>query len=193
VAKKKSASKPSRPVRKSSAASAGSKKKTSVPRRPARPAAPVRVARASAPAPFQSMRIQALTSDEIKLRKTNLSRAELKDYRQHLLDKRRELLGDMTSMSEEALRSDSSNLSHMPLHMADVGSDQFDQELALSLVETDRNMLQEINDALQRIIDGTYGICQATGKPIAKARLQAKPWAKYCIEAEMAMERGQRF
>jgi RNA polymerase-binding protein DksA len=120
--------------------------------------------------------------------KSPLSKKELMQYRQLLLDKRAEILGDMTSMSREAL-SDPSNLSHMPIHMADVGSDQYDQELMLGLVESERKLVNEINDALQRIIDGTYGICQATFKPIGKPRLQAKPWAKYCIEAAREMER----
>lgn len=189
MAKKKSTAKPSRPAKKTAAtASVGTRKKA--------PPAPVearRPGRSVSPAPFQTLRIQTLDSEEIKLRKSPLSKPELKEYRALLLHKRAELLGDMSSLAEEALRTESSNLSHMPLHMADVGTDQFDQELTLSLVEKDRNILNDINDALQRIIDGSYGVCQATGKPIAKARLQAKPWAKYCIEAEMAMERGQKF
>jgi RNA polymerase-binding protein DksA len=124
-----------------------------------------------------------------KKMKSPLSKKELLQYRQLLMEKRAEILGDMTSMSREAL-SDPSNLSHMPIHMADVGSDQYDQELMLGLVESERKLVNEINDALQRIIDGTYGICQATFKPIGKPRLQAKPWAKYCIEAAREMERG---
>lgn len=121
--------------------------------------------------------------------KNPLTKRELMQYRTLLIEKRAEILGDMTSMSREAL-SDPSNLSHMPIHMADVGSDQYDQELMLGLVESERRLVHEINDALQRIADGTYGICQATGKPIGKPRLAAKPWAKYCIEAAREMERN---
>ena len=125
--------------------------------------------------------------------KTKMPRKELEQYRQLLLIKRNELLGDVVSMSNEALHGDDADLSHMPIHMADVGSDQFEKELTLGLVESERAMLQEIDEALQRIDDRTYGICQATGKPIAKARLKIKPWAKYTVEATREMERnGQR-
>ena len=125
--------------------------------------------------------------------KTKMPKKELEQYRLLLLEKRNELLGDVVSMSNEALHGDDADLSHMPIHMADVGSDQFEKELTLGLVESERAMLQEIDEALQRIDDRTYGVCQATGKPIAKARLKIKPWAKYSVEAAREMERnGQR-
>jgi len=120
-----------------------------------------------------------------------LTAKEIEKYRNLLLVKRAEILGDMSSMSEEALGSDSSNLSHMPIHMADVSSDGYERELMLGLVESERQVIQEIDEALQRIEGGTYGICEVTGKPIAKSRLNAKPWAKYCIEAAREMERQQ--
>ncbi len=121
--------------------------------------------------------------------KTTLSRDELKMYRELLLEKRTELLGDIGTMEEGALRnSDSSNLSNMPLHMADVGSDNYDQELTLGLVESERKLLRAIDEALLRIQDKTYGMCMHTGKPINKARLEIKPWAKYSVEAARALE-----
>ena len=123
--------------------------------------------------------------------KSHLSKKELNQYRTLLLVKRAEILGDMSSMSREALQ-DSANLSHMPIHMADVGSDNYEQELMLGLVESERKLVQEINSALDRITEGTYGICQGSGKPINKERLAAKPWAKYCIEIAREMERSGR-
>lgn len=132
--------------------------------------------------------------DEVKLIKSPLARKELGEFRKLLRLKRAEILGDMKSMSTEALRGDSANLSHMPIHMADVGSDNYEQELTLGLVESERALVTEIDEALKRIDDGVFGVCQATGKPIGKARLAAKPWAKYCIEAAREMERtGRRF
>src|SRR5882672_3859591 len=90
---------------------------------------------------------------------------------------------------EEALRSaSSSNLSNLPIHMADMGTDNYEQEFTLGLVEKDRQLLREINVALGKIRDGTYGICEGTGKPITKARLEAKPWAKYSIEYARKLE-----
>ena len=82
------------------------------------------------------------------------------------------------------------SLSRMPIHMADVGSDNFEQEFNVGLLESKRDLLREIDEALRRIEDGTYGICLATSKPISKARLRAKPWAKYCIEYARRKESG---
>ena len=120
--------------------------------------------------------------------KTKLSRKELNHYRDLLLLKRRELVGDLHAMENEALRSGGGNLSHMPIHMADIGTDTYDQDFMLGLAAAERDQLREIDAALQRIEDRTYGVCQLTGKPIPKARLDAKPWAKYTIEAARQME-----
>jgi RNA polymerase-binding protein DksA len=118
-----------------------------------------------------------------------LKAKELEFFRDLLIAKRRELLGDVHSMEEEALRSASgSNLSNLPIHMADMGTDNYEQEFTLGLVEKDRQLLREINVALGKIRDGTYGICEGTGKPITKARLEAKPWAKYSIEYTRKLE-----
>ncbi len=119
-----------------------------------------------------------------------LSAKDLDRYRKLLILKRAELLGDLTSMSDGALRlNDAANLSHMPIHMADIGSEQFDQELTLDLVQSEQQLLEDIDHALERITDGTYGICEDTGKPIGKARLNIKPWAKHSIDAERERER----
>ena len=120
-----------------------------------------------------------------------LKTKDLESFRDLLLAKRRELLGDVHSMEEEALRSASgSNLSNLPIHMADMGTDNYEQEFTLGLVEKDRQLLREINVALGKIRDGTYGICEGTGKPITKARLEAKPWARYSIEYTRQVESG---
>ncbi len=91
-------------------------------------------------------------------------------------------------MESAALHDRGGNLSNLPLHMADIGTDTYDQDFMLSLAETERQRLHEIDDALQRIKDKTYGVCQLTGLPITAARLKAKPWAKYTIEAARKME-----
>ena len=111
-------------------------------------------------------------------------------YRGLLLEKRMELIGDLGGLEAQALRADSGTNSHMPTHMADAGSDAFDQDFNLSLAESERTRLTKINEALERIQDGTYGICAMTGKAIPKARLEAKPWAKYTIEAARKIESG---
>ena len=110
-----------------------------------------------------------------------------------LLAKRQQLIGDVAHLEDEAIRSHqpgSGGSSSMPIHMADLGSDTWEQELTLGLIENERGLLREIDEALERIEDGTFGICLATGKPITKARLRAKPWAKYCIGYARKRELG---
>ena len=97
----------------------------------------------------------------------------------------------MSQMEREALRSSGgTNLSTLPLHMADMGTDNYEQEFTLGLVEKDRGLLREINSALTKIQNGTFGICEGTGKPISKPRLEAQPWARYSIEFARQRERG---
>jgi DnaK suppressor protein len=116
---------------------------------------------------------------------------ELEHFRDLLIEKRREIVGDMSSMEREALRSGSgSNLSTLPIHMADMGTDNYEQEFTLGLVEKDRNLLREINNALAKIQNGAFGICEGTGKPIAKARLEAQPWARFSIDYARKIEKG---
>ena len=128
------------------------------------------------------------------IHKSPLSKAELEEFRQMLIDKRRALLGDMTGMEAETFRSNrqdrSGDLSNIPIHPADVGTDNFEQEFTLGLLESERTLLREIDEALERIKAVTYGVCLGTGKAIDKARLRARPWAKYCIEYARLLEKG---
>jgi DnaK suppressor protein len=127
-------------------------------------------------------------------KKTHLSAADIEHFQQLLLDKRREILVNVNEMEDEALKKSrldaSGDLSSMPIHMADIGTDNYEQEFALGLMDSERKLLREIDDALQRIDDHTYGICEGTGKPIPKARLEAQPWARYCVEYARMVEQG---
>jgi RNA polymerase-binding protein DksA len=131
------------------------------------------------------------TDGKPRKNQAGMNSRELEHFRELLLAKRRELVGDMSSMEREALRSTTgTNLSNLPMHMADMGTDNYEQEFTLGLVEKDRQLLREINRALAKIMDGSYGICEGTAKPITKARLEAQPWARYSIEYARQMERG---
>lgn len=128
-----------------------------------------------------------------KERKSHLTAEELAEFRQVLLDKRRELVDDMVNLEDEARRTGTeggSASSAMPIHMADLGSDTWEQEFTLNLIEKERTIVREIDEALDRIEKKTYGTCLATGKTISKARLRVKPWAKYCIEYARKRELG---
>ena len=114
---------------------------------------------------------------------------DLDTFRDLLLQKRREVLAALDSMETEALRSDTGESSNMPIHMADVGSDAYEQDLKLGISASERERIMEIDAALQRIAEGSYGICERSGKAIRKARLKAKPWARWTIDTARENER----
>lgn len=89
-------------------------------------------------------------------------------------------------------KDDSGDLSSYSQHMADAGTDTFDRDFALSLVSSEQDALFEIEEAIQRIIDGSYGICEMTGKPIDIERLKAVPFTKYSLEGQKQLESQSR-
>jgi DnaK suppressor protein len=123
-------------------------------------------------------------------KKTHLKAADLKKFEALLLQKRAEILGDVNHMKEETLKKERSDLSNVPFHMADAGSDNFEMENTLGLMDEEVKLLEEIDAALGRIERKTYGICEGSGKPIPKARLEAIPWARYCVEYKEMVEKG---
>ncbi len=129
-----------------------------------------------------------------RTKKRSLTSADTEHFKQMLLEKRREILRNVNEFEDEALKKSrldaSGDLSSMPIHMADIGTDNYEQEFALGLMDSERKLLREIDEALDRIEQQTYGICEGTGKPIPKARLEAQPWAKYCIEYARMLVQG---
>jgi RNA polymerase-binding transcription factor DksA len=123
-----------------------------------------------------------------KRTKTPLTKAKLDKYRALLLAKRAELFGDVESMENEALRSESGGLSNTPQHLAEQGSESYDQSLSLNLAAQDRKVIREIDEALKRIDEGIYGLCELTNLPIPEERLDEIPWARYTIEAARQLE-----
>jgi RNA polymerase-binding protein DksA len=121
--------------------------------------------------------------------KTPFNKKELEKFRAILLRKRAELVGDISTMENEALKGESGSLSNLPQHIAEQGSEAYEQSLALDLAAADRKLIKEIDDALKRIDNGSYGVCELTGKPIKAERLEELPWARYSIEAARELER----
>ena len=114
-----------------------------------------------------------------------------------LLKARNQLLGSSSSIENNQLanrRSDSAgDLSAMPIHLADIGSDTFEQEFSLDLLSNAQGMLAEINDALDRIAEGSYGACEECGKNIRMTRLRALPYARYCIDCQTRLEEQELY
>jgi len=125
-----------------------------------------------------------------KTNKSGLTSAEIRKFTALLLAKRTEIRGDVSCMENEALRRPRSDLSNMPIHMADLGTDNYEMEYILGLMDSERKLIVEIDEALQRIEDGTYGICEGCNEPIPKERLKAIPWARYCITCSSLLEKG---
>lgn len=118
---------------------------------------------------------------------------KFKRYYRMLVELRNHVLTQLGEHTEETLlksaKDDSGDLSGYGQHMADAGTDTFDRDFALSLVSSEQEALSEIEAAIKRIHDGTYGICEATQKPIAKERLLAVPFTRYSTEAKKQVER----
>ncbi len=125
--------------------------------------------------------------------KTYLTAKQLRHFKSLLENKRAELFGDVERLTSEALHQNSQGGEHssMPIHMADAGSDNWEQDFTLGLIANERALVSDIDDALGRIKDKTYGICVATQSPIRVARLEAKPWAKYGIEYARMRDEGR--
>jgi len=121
--------------------------------------------------------------------KSPFGKKDLERFRHILLKKRAELVGDVRGMEADALQNDAGALSNVPSHQAEQGSDASDQSLSLDLAAADRKLIREIDAALNRIQDGTYGICELSGEPIKLDRLEELPWARYSIEAARSLER----
>ena len=124
-----------------------------------------------------------------------LKNDELGLYRQVLQTLRSRLRGDLDQMTDEALRRDmtggTGNLSNVPLHLADLGTDNYDQEFTLGLIENEQGTLELINEALDRMERGEFGQCVECAEPISKSRLQAIPYARHCIRCARKLEGGE--
>jgi RNA polymerase-binding transcription factor DksA len=123
-----------------------------------------------------------------------MKKTEAKVYKQILLALRARLRGDVSHLTETALKKghvdNGSDLTRMPIHMADIGSENFDQEFSLSLLENDELTLDAIEHALLRIDEGVYGECEECGCKIPKIRLDAIPYSTVCVKCAEKMEKG---
>lgn len=121
-----------------------------------------------------------------------MKKAEAKVFKHLLLDMRARLRGDVHAMADAALnktRSEASgDLSYMPIHMADMGTDNFDQEFTLNLMQTEEDTLGMIEAALERIEGGLYGICVECEGRIPKTRLNAVPYTPFCVKCASKLQ-----
>jgi len=114
-----------------------------------------------------------------------MTKSELDGFREVLLALRTRLTGDVSHLTDEALRARggeaSGSLSNAPLHMADLGTDNAEQDNTLTLLHNQELALEEIDEALERLRQGTFGRCEECRAPIPKPRLQALPYTRHCV------------
>src|SRR6266700_2137360 len=118
----------------------------------------------------------------------------IRKQKQNLLQLRDAMVDSMTGVAQDTLRSraEGSEASAFGMHQADAGSDAYDRDFALSLLSQEQDALYEIDQALKRIELGTYGVCEMSGKPIPRARLEAIPFARFTVECQSQLEKQSR-
>lgn len=121
-----------------------------------------------------------------------MTEADINHYRRRLLSLRRRLSGDLSALEDEAMRpiggEAGGNLSDVPVHMADLAPANYEEDIALDLLENDEQLLKEVDDALARIERGSFGRCENCGREISQERLQALPYARYCIRCARELQ-----
>ena len=124
--------------------------------------------------------------------RTPLSKAELRELKERLLSERKDLEAQYTELEESTFATNQSDLTGemgFDEEYADAGTATFERERDLSLVNNLRDLMERIDKALEKIDDGTYGLCDRCGKPIEKLRLKALPYANLCLKDKQAEER----
>ena len=127
----------------------------------------------------QQSTVKARKNGEVKIK------GEWAKFYQRLMELRDQLIRQMNGLAKESAQE----MAGYSLHMADSGTDNFDRDFALSLLSSDQDAIYEIEEALKRIEKNTYGICELTGKPIPKSRLEAIPWTRFTVQAQAQLER----
>lgn len=121
-----------------------------------------------------------------------MTEAEIAGFRQRLLDLMNRLGQDRSHLKDEALQSAggeaSGGISNWPIHMADLGTHQFEEDLTLTLLESKEQVLAEINGALARMDKGTFGQCEECGRKIPRERLEALPYTGLCVACARQQE-----
>ena len=128
-----------------------------------------------------------------------MNKREMKKYRDILLEKKEKLGSEIQKLEGDTLKKSqrdlSGDLSGYSLHMADVATDNFDREFAISLFSNEQDLMYEIDEALDRMSSGSFGNCQTCEKPISEKRLLALPYARNCTvcqEKEEKKKKGRR-
>jgi DnaK suppressor protein len=125
--------------------------------------------------------------------KNKLNKKELGEYKKLITKRKHEILDAIERISEDTLKKSqkdaSGDISGYTFHMADVATDNYDREFSLGLASNDRQSLYELDDALKRIEEGTFGVCEECKSVLTKARLKALPYARLCLNCQQKREK----
>ncbi|MCK4917292.1 MAG: TraR/DksA C4-type zinc finger protein [Candidatus Omnitrophica bacterium] len=125
--------------------------------------------------------------------KKEFNKKDLEEYEEKLFNLRDDISNQMRQITNDNLMKSqkemSGDISGYGQHMADVASDSYERDFNLGLVSSEREIILSIDDALKRISNKTYGLCQQCEKPISKNRLEAIPYAEYCIKCKEKLEK----
>lgn len=122
-----------------------------------------------------------------------LTKKELNEFKKIVLKRKEDVLDDIKHITEDTLKKSqkeaSGDISGYAYHMADVATDNYDREFSLGLASNERKVIYELDDALKKIEDGTFGICEDCKSLIAKIRLKAVPGARLCVKCQEKREK----
>lgn len=125
--------------------------------------------------------------------KKKFNKKELGEFKKLIIKRKEETLGNINHISDDTLKKSlkdaSGDISGYSYHMADVATDNYDREFSLGLASNERELLYVLEDALKRIEDGTFGICEECDAVISKTRLKAIPYARFCVKCQAKMEK----
>jgi len=128
--------------------------------------------------------------------KTPFSKSELGIFTKLLMNLKKKIVGDLQSIEKENLntsqKDSTGDLSGYSFHMADAASDSFDRELNIGLAANEQQLLNDVEVALKKIEEGTFGICEKYGVAIPKKRLLAAPYVRLCLQAQEEEEKEPR-
>ncbi|MCX5708914.1 MAG: TraR/DksA family transcriptional regulator [Candidatus Omnitrophica bacterium] len=125
--------------------------------------------------------------------KNKLNKKELTEYKKIITKRKNEILDAIERISEDTLKKSqkdaSGDISGYTFHMADVATDNYDREFSLGLASNERQSLYELDDALKRIEEGSFGVCEECKTVLTKARLKALPYARLCLDCQQKREK----
>ncbi|MGE5197336.1 MAG: TraR/DksA family transcriptional regulator [Deltaproteobacteria bacterium] len=125
--------------------------------------------------------------------KKKFNKKELAEFKKNLLKRKEVIIEGIQHIAEDTLKKSqkdaAGDISGYTYHMADVATDTYDREFSLGLASNERGMLYELDDALKKIDDGTFGICEECKNLITKTRLKAIPYARLCVKCQEKREK----